>query len=63
MKTLEELVKELGLKPTCTERNFGRCGNYLIVYLNNEYTTYNKYEYARFMADLCYGKVIEVKPE
>lgn len=63
MKTLEQLVKELGLKPTCAERDFGRAGNYVVVYLDNEYTTFNKYENARFMADVCSAKIIEVKPE
>ena len=63
MKTLEELVKELGLKPTPTERYLGRGGNYVVVYLDNEYTTFMKYENARFIAEVCSCKVIEVKPE
>jgi hypothetical protein len=58
MKTLEELVKELNLRPNDLERFKGRIGNYVHIY-ENEYVTFsNNYSY-----DFLNVKVIEVKPE
>ena len=58
MKTLEELVKELGLKPYVTEIIQGRTGNYVCI-KRKKYVTVND---PRFHLDLGY-EVIEVKPE
>ena len=61
MKTLEELVKELGLEPASWEIQYGRKGNFVHIFSDNTYATHelnlkNKHK------DLeC--EVIEVKPE
>ena len=61
MKTLDELVKELGLEQASWEKQFGRKGNFVHIFSDNTYATHelnlkNKYEYLK-----C--EVIEVKPE
>lgn len=62
MKTLEELIKELGLKPTRTELLCGRQGNHVLVYKDNTYETfYEKYAYTHLVSYV--KEVIEVKPE
>lgn len=58
MKTLEELVKELGLKPSRYEKVKGRQGNFVCI-SNKRYTTVDSLSKAR----LFDAKVIEVKPE
>ena len=50
MKTLEELVKELGLKPRKEEIELGRYGNYVHVFKDNTYTTFEK---IMWFADAC----------
>lgn len=59
MKTLEELVKELGLKPTYAESKLKRTGNFAYIFSDNTYITSH---------DTNTGwsnpiKIIEVKPE
>lgn len=58
MKTLEELIKELGLKPSHVELERGRTGNFVVLGRNNEYVTLNDDN----LKHLGYV-VIEVKPE
>lgn len=58
MKTLEELVKELDLKPTWTENVVGRNGNYVHIFNNNTYITFGTPH-----ENLYVKEVIEVKPE
>lgn len=58
MKTLEELVKELGLIPSWTEITVGRLGNYVHIFDDNTYITFDTLDFPRPSK-----KVIEVKPE
>lgn len=62
MKTLEELVEELGLKPYPSEVRTGRKGNFVIINDNNKYITTND-KYSVKLAKEIDLKVIEVKPE
>ena len=58
MKTLEELVKELDLKPSAMEIEFGRKGNFVHIQ-GNKYITFE----TDGTDSLFFEKVIEVKPE
>ena len=59
MKKLEELIEELGLKPSCAEIKGGRMGDYVHIFKDNTYTTY----YIDFSESILCEKVIEVEPE
>lgn len=61
MKTLDELIKELGLKPSGYEKVNGRSGNFVVLLGNGQYTT-GKKPIAKFAKELGF-EVIEVKPE
>jgi hypothetical protein len=61
MKTLEELVKELGLKPFISELLIGRSGNFVVILDDYEYITCNE-TFVKFVKQNGY-EVIEVKPE
>ena len=59
MKTLEEVIKELGLKPNDLELSKGRSGNNVHISNDNLYVTF----YDNYLDVLENIKVIEVKPE
>lgn len=61
MKTLEELVKELGLNPSDYEKTYGRSGNFVVLLGKGQYITGGK-QFATF-AKVLGHEVIEVKPE
>lgn len=61
MKTLEELVKELGLKPNKTEKREGRRGDYVHIFNDNTYITFE--EDLSCIYPKYIKQIIEVKPE
>lgn len=62
MKTLEELIKELGLKPIYSEQVYGRDGNFVYIYKDKKYFTCTK-PHKNMGFNKFHGRVIEVKPE
>lgn len=60
MNTLKELVRQLNLRPTSMEQQFGRNGNLVLITNDGEYQTYNDIEWAYIAAIIHKGFVVKV---